>query len=159
MMGFSHGALVAGMVAVQEPRLAAAVLVMSGGRLHEVFARCPLMRSEGMREKAVSDFGWALDDFEKRLEPIFLSLDAANYPGRVDPSRVLMIDAAKDECMSSAGREALWEALGRPDRVTLDYRHKRAFLTMTPVKRNWLRHRIWSFLEQSLGGNDGAPFG
>ena len=150
LVGFSHGAMVAAAVAAQEPRLAATVLVMGGALAHAVIARCPLARSEPARTRATEAFGWSVEDLERRIEPILAPLDPASYPGRVDPERVLIVEAARDECMTESGREALWEAMDRPERIRLDYRHKQAFLTMTPLKMNWLRHRIWSFFQQTL---------
>jgi dienelactone hydrolase len=150
LVGFSHGAMVAGAVAAQEPRLAATALVMGGALAHQVLTRCPLTRSEPAKAKAAADFGWSLEDLERRLEPIFAPLDAASYPGRVDPSRVLIVEAARDQCMTQSSRKALWKAMSRPQRLLLDYRHKQAFLAMTPLGFNWLRRQIWDFLQQTL---------
>ena len=43
-----------------------------------------------------------------------------------------------------------WEVMNRPQRLLLDYRHKQAFLGMSPLGFNWLRRRIWGFLQESL---------
>ena len=40
--------------------------------------------------------------------------------------------------------------MGRPERIQLDYKHKQAFLSMTPLRLLWLRHRIWAFLQRSF---------
>jgi hypothetical protein len=58
IVGFSHGAMVAGGVAAQEPRLAATVLVMGSALAHQALARCPLSRSEAAKNRAQSGFGW-----------------------------------------------------------------------------------------------------
>ncbi len=150
LMGFSHGGIVAAGVAVQEPRLAATVLVMAGALLHQPMVRCPLGRSEGMRSKALSEFGWTEEELEARIEAEFSYFEPANFPGRVDPSKVLIVEAAKDDCIPESGRQALWETMGRPERIQLNYRHKQAFLSMTPLRLLWLRHRIWEFLQRSL---------
>ena len=150
LVGFSHGAMVAGAVAAQEPRLAATVLVMGGALAHQVLAQCPLTRSAPARSKAVTEFGWSLDELEQRLQPIFAPLDPTTYPGRVDPQRVLIVEAAQDQCMTETAREALWESMGQPERILIPTRHKRAFLGMTPLGFNWLRHRIGDFLLRTL---------
>jgi hypothetical protein len=150
LLGFSHGGIIAAGVAVQEPRLAATVLVMAGALLHQPMVRCALERSEGMRSKALSEFGWTEEKLESRIESAFSSFEPANYPGRVDPSKVLIVEAAKDDCIPESGREALWETMGRPERILLHYKHKQAFLSMTPLRLFWLRHRIWEFLDRSL---------
>ena len=150
LVGFSQGAVVAATVATQEPRLAAVALVMGGARPHEVLASCPLDRSEAARIKATAEFGWTPEDLERRLAPIFSTLDPANYPGRVDPDRVLIFEATRDDCMPETAREALWEAMGRPARIRLPYLHQQAFLAMTPLGLNWMRRSIWSFFRQAL---------
>jgi hypothetical protein len=91
-----------------------------------------------------------VDDLERRLEPIFAPLDPASHPGKVDPQEVLIVEAARDECIPESAREALWGSMGRPERIRLPHRHKRAFLAMTPLGFNWLRHRIGSFLLRTL---------
>jgi len=150
LMGFSHGGIVAAGVAVQEPRLAATVLVMAGALLHQPMVRCSLGRSEGMRSKALSEFGWTEEELEARIEAEFSYFEPANFPGRVDPSKVLIVEAAKDDCIPESGRQALWETMGRPERILLNYRHKQAFLSMTPLRLLWLRRRIWEFLQRSF---------
>jgi len=150
LLGFSQGAIVASSVVAQEPRLAATALVMGGTLTHQVLARCPQDRSVAAKARAATEFGWTLDDLEQRLEPMFAPIDAATYPGRVDPSRVLIVEAARDECVPETAREALWEAMGRPERIKLGYRHKQAFLAMTPLGLNWLPNRIWHFFDQAL---------
>lgn len=151
LMGFSHGGMVAAGVAVQEPRLATTVLVMAGALLHQPMVRCSLARSEGMRSKALSEFGWTEEELEARIEAEFSYFEPANFPGRVDPAKVLIVEAAKDGCIPESGRQALWETMGRPERILLNYKHKQAFLSMTPLRLLWLRRQIWEFLQRSLG--------
>ena len=150
LIGFSHGAMLAAAALVHEPRLAATALIMGGGYPHHLVGRCPSRRCSQVRTKAREDYGWTSERLENELEPIFRSLDAVHYPGRVDPTRVLIVEATNDSCMSEPGRQAMWEALNRPERIQLNSGHARAFLALTPFKRNWLRHRIWDFFEDSL---------
>ena len=157
LIGFSHSAVVAATVAAHEPRLGATVVVMGGGLVHEILARCPLKRSRGMRQKATVDFGWSLDELADRLEPIIQPFDPVSYPGRVDPETVLVVEATQDECMPEAGRRALFEALGRPERISIAAGHQRAFLAMTPLTFNRLHSWIWDFLDRRLQISDGAP--
>ncbi len=150
LLGFSHGGFLAAGVAVQEPRLAATVLVMAGALLHQPMVRCDLERSQGMRSKALSEFGWSEAELESRIESEFSYFEPANFPDRVDPSTVLIVEAAKDDCIPETARDALWETMGHPQRILLNYRHKQAFLSMTPLRLMWLRHRIWDFLQDTL---------
>jgi dienelactone hydrolase len=155
LIGFSHGALTAGLVAVNEPRLAATVIVMGGAYPHRIFATCP-GRVGKLREIIIDRFDWTVEEYQAALEPVVRPYDAATYPGRADPARILIIDAAKDHCIPADARDALWEVLGRPQRISLDYGHKKAFLSMTPLGFNWMRKQIYRFFELKLGPEDGS---
>ncbi len=150
LIGFSHGGVTAGLVAVNEPRLAATVIVMGGAHPHRIFATCP-GRVGKLREAILDRFDWTVEEYQTALEPICKPHDAATYPGRADPARILIIDAAKDHCIPPDAREALWEVLGRPQRISLDYGHKKAFLSMTPLGFNWMRKQIYAFFDLKLG--------
>ena len=150
LIGFSHGAITAGLVAVNEPRLAVTIIVMGGAHPHRIFATCP-GRVGKLRETILDRFEMTVEGYEAMLEPIWEPYDAANYPDRADPARILFIDAAKDHCIPPDAREALWEVLGRPQRISLDYGHKKAFLSMTPLGFNWMRKQIYQFFDLKLG--------
>jgi dienelactone hydrolase len=147
LVGFSHSALLAALAAAQEPRLAAAVLVMGGARPHAIMSRCHYSGIAAVRRMALERFGWSQEEYEARLREVFGCLDPALYEGRVDPSRVLYFDAGKDRCFPTEAREDLWLAFGRPERVTFPYGHEASFLSMTPLGLNWMRHRIEEFVE------------
>jgi len=150
LIGFSHGGLTAGLVAVNEPRLAATIIVMGGAYPHRIFATCP-GRVGKLREAILERFDWTVEEYQAALEPVVRPYDAATYPGRADPARILIIDAAKDHCIPPDARDALWEVLGRPERISLEYGHKKAFLSMTPLGLNWMRKQIYRFFELKLG--------
>jgi dienelactone hydrolase len=150
LIGCSLGAIVAGTIATQEPRLAATVTVMGGSHLNLVVANCDGKRSTSVRAKAAESFGWDRDELAARLEPIMSVVDPANYPDRVDPQRVLIIEASRDKCVPEESRKDLWLALGKPERISMNYDHAPAFYSMTPLGLSWMRRRIWEFLEPRL---------
>ncbi|UCG21769.1 MAG: hypothetical protein JSU80_04105 [Deltaproteobacteria bacterium] len=149
LIGFSHSAITAGMAAVNELRLAAAVLVLGGAHPHRILAVCDDHVGQ-TRDKILQRFGWTAADYEQAIEPFFRPIDAANYPGRTDPSRILIFDSHKDECIPQDAREDLWEVLGRPERISILHGHKTSFLSMTPLGFNWMRHKICDFLVSTL---------
>ncbi len=150
LVGFSHGAMLAPTIAIQDPRITALVLVMGGAHPHRILARCRGARTEGVQIRAEEAFGWSRTEMEDRLEPLYGPLDPARYPNRVDPSRVLIIEAGKDECVPQSCRDDLWETMGRPERTIINATHRHAFYTMTPLNLNWMRKRIWDFFEARL---------
>lgn len=153
LIGFSHGAIFAPTLASQEPRISTLVLVMGGAHPHSVIARCIGARTEGVQLWAEESFGWSRDEMEDRLKPIYGPMDPTNYPDRVDPSQVLMIDAGKDECVPKSCRDDLWEVMGQPERWIINANHRHAFYTMTPLNLNWMQKKIWKFCKEHLLGH------
>ncbi|MEE4272013.1 MAG: dienelactone hydrolase family protein [Thermoanaerobaculales bacterium] len=155
LVGFSRGAIVAGIVATQEPRLAATVLMMGGAHPDRIIARCDGVRTSAVQGNVERRFGWDRDEFERRIHDLFAVVDSANYPGRVDPETVLIFEAGKDECIPPSSREALKQAMGNPMVYTIDRKHRWAFLDITPLGGNWLCHRTWEFLRRRFERADG----
>jgi dienelactone hydrolase len=149
MIAFSHSAIVGGTVAVNETRLQATVLVMGGAYVHKILATCA-GRIGALRETITARFGWTAQDYERSLEPIFMRYDPTRFPGRADPSRILMIEAGNDECVPPASREDFWKALGKPELYSLKYNHKSSFLSMTPLGSFWMQKKVYEFLANKL---------
>ena len=61
-----------------------------------------------------------------------------------------MVDSAFDHCMPESSREALWEAWGRPERISFSYGHKLSFMSMTPLGFDYTTRRIVDFLDRLL---------
>ena len=61
-----------------------------------------------------------------------------------------MIDAMFDDCMPHEARDALWEIMGHPRRITLPYWHRSAFYSITPLGLNFMRRKIYRFLDATL---------
>jgi hypothetical protein len=137
------------MMAVNELRFAAVVLVMGGAHPHRILAACDSDAGK-LRDKILPRFGWTIADYEQAIEPFFRPIDAANYPGRTDPSRILILDSHEDVCVPQDARDDLWEVLGRPARISFMYGHKTSFLSMTPLGFFWMRGEIYEFFERTL---------
>ena len=149
LVGCSMSANMAVNLMALEPRLHAAAFVMAGGCLHEAMATCP-RRPARARKNMLGLTGWSLDTYTRQVEQRVAAIDPLSLAPAVDPSRVLYIDAANDACLTTAGREDLWNALGRPARLTLPQTHRKAFLTMTPLGGHQTTRRIVDFLERRL---------
>jgi len=147
LVGFSRSAIVAGIVATQDERLTATVLMMGGAHPDQIIAQCDGVRTSAVHDNVRRQFGWDQDELERQIHDLFAVVDSANYPDRVDPATVLLFEAGKDECIPESSREALREAMGRPKVYSIDRKHRRAFLDITPLGGNWLCHRTWDFLQ------------
>lgn len=150
IIGFSHGALISSLITVVDPRIKVSVSVMGGAHPYEIIAGCPLERTNGVRQSVEQRFGWSLERYQSELERLMAPLDVARYPGRVDPAHALIIESRYDECVPKRARDALWESLGRPERYSFNYSHKKAFLSMTPLGLNYMRGIIYDFLDNTL---------
>ena len=149
LIGFSMGALVGSLVAASEDRLAATVLVMGAADFPGVMAACD-GRPGMARETLTTRFGWTVAEYRARVGARIAHLDPSHFTDYVDPSGIFMIDAHYDDCMPRDTRDALWEALGQPRRMSFLAAHKTAFLFMTPLAGNYMRGEIYRFLESAL---------
>jgi hypothetical protein len=148
-VGFSMSALVTATLVGNDSRVAAAVLMMGAANFADVFATCGDRAGE-VREHVLRTFGWTLDEYREFFSELFGPADPVRYAGRYDPDRIFMIDAMFDDCMPESARAALWEITGHPQRVTMLYRHRRAFYSLTPLGLNYARRKIYRFLDDVL---------
>ena len=149
LVGFSESTIqVAGAMA-SDPRVAAAVLLMGGARPHEILAAC-YGPPEAVRREVGLRFGWTPEQFVEVLDPLVGPIDPARLGSRVDAARVLIFEATLDDCVPRSARDALWDALDRPARVSVRTTHAGAFLGLTFLRGNHMRHRIVEFLERVL---------
>jgi dienelactone hydrolase len=149
LVGFSMSAIVGSIALANEPRLAAGVLVVGGADLHEILAACN-GRIRRTRERLLERFGWSIEDFKEALKAPLAPINPVRFAARVDPDRVLLIEAAEDTCIPESARERFWQALGRPERVSYHYDHRMTFLAMTFLGGYDLQRQIHRFLDRTI---------
>jgi hypothetical protein len=149
MVGFSMSALVTATLLGNDSRISAAVLMMGGANFANIFTHCDNRAGE-VRKHVLTQYGWSLEQYHDFFEGLFGPADPVLYEGHYDPDRILMIDAMFDDCMSRSSRDALWEVTGRPERITLMSRHRSGFYSLTPLGLNFIRRKIYHFLDQTL---------
>jgi dienelactone hydrolase len=107
LVGVSFGALYVPVVAAQDRRFAAAVMVEGGGDLASLLrgnlalAGAPLLARPG---------GWLGARLLRPLEPL-------RYAGAVSPTPLVMINAASDVLVPRANAEALFAAAAEPKEI------------------------------------------
>lgn len=156
LIGFSMSANIAALVLAHEPRIAAAALVMGGANPHEMLSSC-FGRASELREAITARFGWTRETYERSLEKPYSVVNPPQFTGKVDPEKVIIFEAAFDTCMPKSSREALWRAMGKPKRVIWPWNHKMAFIAMTPLALNTMRHRIYNFFESVFAHSPPGP--
>jgi hypothetical protein len=123
--------------------------MMGAAHVADIFANCQNRAGE-VREHALAAYGWSLTEYHDFFAGLFAPAEPTRFAGHYDPSRILMIDAKYDDCMPQSARDALWETMGRPERITLPYWHRGAFYSITPLGVNFMRRRIYRFLDRTL---------
>jgi hypothetical protein len=146
IVGVSHGAIVAPCVMGADSRLTAGVFCMGGGDERLLVARSRernvrrfrrrLMRAHGLRDPAL-----LLRPGPETLSPT----DPLRYAPAVDPRRVLVVKTRWDWAVPPEAQDKLWDALGRPRRITLPLGHISFGLVYPMIAR-----RAAAFLHEHL---------
>jgi hypothetical protein len=152
-VGFSMSALVTATLLGNDSRVKAAVLMMAAANYADIFATCHDRAGE-VREHVMTTFAWSLDRYREFFRELFGPADPTNFAGHYDPDKILMIDAMFDDCMPESSRAALWEVAGHPERITMLYRHRTSFYSLTPLGLNFTRRKIYQFLDAALGDEE-----
>ena len=132
VMGLSLGGMVGTTLAAIEPSIRGVAVCLSGGDLGDLVIASSESRVRRWR-------GWRHDadgvgDDHLRQE---LRQDLAHEPLRaaraVPTGKVLFVGGAFDTVVPTRHQDLLWEALGRPTRLTLPLGHYSAFLALEVV--------------------------
>jgi hypothetical protein len=149
LVGFSVSAIAGTMVAQSDPRIKASALVMGGADIASIMAHCQGNEADA-RNAVMRNLGLSLQTYEKTVAALFQGLDPSDYPDRVNPASVLIVTAARDDCIPRKARDDWWMALGRPARIAMNYGHRESFMAMTPLGFNFLRAKIYEHLAATL---------
>jgi dienelactone hydrolase len=149
LVGFSMGAIVAAIALGVDERIAGGVLMMGAGKPGHVFATCNSYPGE-VRKAAMERFGWSLERYQQLFDELFAMGDPALFAHQYKPEALLIIDGAFDGCMSREARDALWQATGKPEKVSFLSQHQWSFLSLTPLALNVAGKKIHDFLEHTL---------
>lgn len=149
LVGFSVSAVSGTLVMQSDSRVKSGALIMGGAMIGKIVSECP-GNEQSTREAVIRNLGFSVVEYERTVTALFEGLDPTDYPNRVNPGSILITDAGKDDCIPREARDAWWEALGRPERLSFNYDHRRSFLSMTPLGFNFLRRRIYEHLERTL---------
>jgi cephalosporin-C deacetylase-like acetyl esterase len=151
VVGFSIGASVANVAMGVDARIATGVFVLPSTKLYEIFAYGRVPHWKESIDRVRANLQLTPDELAQKVEPILRSIDPIYFSKSIDPTRVLLIEAAQDSYVPAQARKLHWEALGRPRLIRIDYDHKVAFLlSMTFLSRNFTERAIVEFFDQTL---------
>ena len=132
VLGMSMGGMVAAVLAAQEPDVAATAICLSGANL----AGLVLCSSEARVRRWVD---WRRDedgigdgDLEWELRQ-YLHHEPLAFAAAVPAGEGLFVGAALDTVVPPRHQDLLWEALGRPARLTVALGHYTAAIAIDPI--------------------------
>ena len=124
---------------------------MGGADPARILSYCDTDAAVITRDTVLSQLKIDHDKYEAVMARSFAGLNAAEHPAFVDPGSVLIVEATEDHCMPPESRDALWQAMGRPELITIDGDHNWAFLAMTPLNSSIVSDDIVDFLQVRFG--------
>lgn len=124
IMGISHGAMIGPCVMGADSRLGAGVFCMGGANEAMIVARSRERSVRRFRERIMRAHGLT-DPNDLRLLPQAQAsrTEPVRYAPAVDPRAVLLFKTRRDRAIVPEAQDRLWEALGRPRRITLPFGH------------------------------------
>jgi dienelactone hydrolase len=151
VVGFSIGASVANVAMGVDARIAAGAFVLPSTKLHEILAYGRVPRWQESIDRVRANLKLTPGEFAQKVEPILRAIDPIHFSQSIDPTRVLLIEAAQDSYVPAEARQLHWEALGRPRLIRIDYDHKVALLlSMTFLSRHFTARAIAEFFDETL---------
>ncbi len=151
VVGFSIGASVANVAMGVDARIVAGAFVLPATDLHEILAYGRVPRWQEPIDRVRANLELTPGELARKVEPILRSIDPIHFSKPIDPTRVLLIEAAQDSLVPAQARKLHWEALGRPQLIRIDYDHKAALLlSMTFLSRNFTERAIITFFDEHL---------
>ena len=131
-LGMSLGGIVATDVAALEPALDGIAIFLSGGDLGSLVADSSEPRVQRWVDWRYQDDGIGRDSLQWELhrelgfEPIAMAASVATH-------KVLLVSAWFDTVVPRRNQDLLWEALGRPARLTVPLGHYTSALAIEPI--------------------------
>ena len=151
VVGFSVGASVANVAMGVDARIAAGAFVLPSTELHEIFAHGRVPRWQESIDRVRANLQLTPGELARKVEPTLRPIDPMYFSQSIDPTKVLLVEAAQDSFVPAQARKLHWEALGRPRLIRIDYDHKAAFLlSMTFLSRHFTARAIAEFFDEAL---------
>lgn len=124
IIGISHGAMIGPCVMGVDSRLQAGVFCMGGANEAMIVARSREPSVRRFRERVMQAHGLTDPHDLLRLPQAQTSrTEPMRYAPAVDPGSVLLFKTRLDRAVVPEAQDKLWEAMGRPRRITLPLGH------------------------------------
>lgn len=131
-LGVSMGGMVATVLAAVEPSLAGTALCMAGGDVPAIVIDSAETRIISWRNWRQEEDGLSGVPLQQELQQHLLS-DPGRIAPYVDTERVFVVATSFDAVVAPEYQKVLWEALGRPARLTVPLGHYTAALALNGI--------------------------
>jgi dienelactone hydrolase len=140
IIGVSMGAIISSVVSGADPRIRAGVFILGGGDLAGILFSSTEPTVVSLRDRIEEEEDFTPKELRAEVERRLRNVDPLTYAGRLDPTRILMIDAYFDHVIRRKYAMALWKAAGEPSMVMLPTGHYSAALFFDYAQRLALSH-------------------
>ena len=145
ILGASIGAIIASLLTESDNRIQASAYLLGGGNLSEVMAAPQGYVKKRVRQRIMSQNGMTDEEFQKEAALTLKAVDPLTYAGRLDPSRIFMVNGRFDEVIPYKNAKEFWNALGRPDWLVIPAGHYTASFFL-----RYIRYRVSQHFIQQL---------
>lgn len=121
LAGISNGTVQTIFVAGVDPRPKAIFLAVGIGDIPGVLGSTNNEKLVDLREEQMEHFGLETTEDYVRLARTKFGIDPLDVAANIDTSKVLQVYTTQDTSVPTVHQEKLWQALGRPERVMIEY--------------------------------------
>jgi hypothetical protein len=140
IMGISFGAI-SGMLTMEvEPRIRSGVFILGGGNLPGILTSSTEPSIQWIQKYLRDVEDLSDDELLQEVSSVVGAVDPMNYADRLDPSRILMINAWYDAVIKRRHVKQLWEKASRPPLIFLPTGHYSAGLLFPYAESKTLDH-------------------
>ncbi|MCA8975162.1 MAG: hypothetical protein KDC98_10590 [Planctomycetes bacterium] len=132
VLGISLGGMIATAVAALERELTGVAICLSGADLQSLVPASAEARVQRWVEWRKDADGVGIDHLRWELHE-YLTSDPLLLASAIATDKVFMVSARFDEVVPGKNQDLLWEALGRPARMTVPLGHYTAALAIGPI--------------------------
>jgi dienelactone hydrolase len=130
--GVSMGGIVTTLLTAVEPGLSGSAMCLAGADLPTILGNSAEARIEKWRDWRRSADGVSDDGLQRELRQCLRS-DPLRFAPCVPTDRVFLVAADFDDVVRPEHQDLLWEALGRPQRLSVPLGHYTAALCLDPL--------------------------
>jgi hypothetical protein len=156
--GLSAGGMVATVLAAVDPRVECSIIALAGGKLGTLVIEADEIRSRRWVQERLRLDGIAVEELRRRIESE-VRVDPVDFAPCLDPRSVLFVSARFDGVVPRENIEALWEALGEPERIRTPFGHYTSALVLDSIVAaadGFARRRFGLAHERSIDCRDYA---